>query len=82
MGSIRQKVHDDGALLDGLLDREEGLTRHPAISLGLLPALTVLADTDNNVEAVVAGVETLAMTLRAIANESEGVVLEVVLELG
>jgi hypothetical protein len=48
----------------------------------LAPALAVLADTDNDIEAVVAGVQTLAVALRTIANEGEGVVFKVVLELG
>jgi hypothetical protein len=55
---------------------------HPAILLSLLPGLTTLTDTDNNVDAVVAGVETLSVTLRAVTDEGEGVVLEVLLELG
>ena len=48
----------------------------------LSPALTVFPNTDDNIEAIVTSVETLSMSLRAVADESEGVVLEVVLELG
>lgn len=55
---------------------------HPAILLSLLPGLTTLTNTDNNVEAVVAGVQALAVTLGAVTDEGEGVVLEVLLELG
>ena len=55
---------------------------HPAVLLRLLPALTVLADTDNDVQAVVAGVQTLAVALRAVADESKSVILEVVVKLG
>ena len=54
---------------------------YPAILDSLLPGFTVLADTDNDVEAVVTGVETLTVTLRAVTDESKSVVLEVVLEL-
>ncbi len=54
---------------------------YPAISHGLLPALTVFADTNNDIEAVVASVQTLTMALRAITDKRERVVLEVVLEL-
>ena len=55
---------------------------YPAVLLRLLPALTVLADTDDDVQAIVTGVETLSVSLRAVANESKSVILEVVLELG
>ena len=48
----------------------------------MLPALTVLADTDDDIETVVAGVQALTVALRTVANEGEGVVLEVVLEFG
>lgn len=82
LGSVGEKVHDDGTTVNGLLDGEESLAGNPAILDSLLPALAVLADTDNDVETVVAGVETLTVALGAVADESEGVVLEVVLELG
>ena len=55
---------------------------YPAVLLRLLPALTVLADTDNDVQAVVTGVQALAVALGAVTDESKGVVLEVLLELG
>lgn len=54
---------------------------HPAILLSLLPGLATLTDTDNDVQAVVTGVEALSVTLRAVTNERESVVLEVLLEL-
>lgn len=81
LGSIRKQVHDDGALLEGLLNGEQVLAWHPAVILGLLPGLAVLSDTNNHVHAVVAGVETLTVALRAVADESKSVVLEVSLEL-
>jgi hypothetical protein len=37
LGSIGKKVHDDGTLLDGLVDVEQVLARDPAILLSLLP---------------------------------------------
>ena len=49
---------------------------------GLLPALAVFSDTNDDVETVVAEVEALAVTLGAVADEGEGVVLEVLLEGG
>jgi len=82
LSSVGEEVHDDSTPVDGLLDGEEGLSGHPAVLNGLLPGLAILADTDNHVEALVAGVETLAVALGAVTDESEGVVLEVLLELG
>jgi hypothetical protein len=43
--------------------------------------LSVLPDTDDDVDAVVTGVETLTVALRAVTDEGEGVVLEVLLQL-
>lgn len=54
---------------------------YPTVLNGLLPALAVFADTDNDVEAVVTGVETLSVALRAVADQGEGVIFEVILEL-
>lgn len=45
----------------------------------ILPRLTVLSYADDDVETVIAEVETLTVALGTIADESEGVVLEVVL---
>lgn len=45
----------------------------------LFPRSTVLADTDDDIQAVVTEVEALAVTLRTVADEGEGVVLEVLL---
>ena len=55
---------------------------YPAVTNGLLPALATLPNTNDNVETVVARIESLTVALRAVANQSEGVVLEVLLELG
>lgn len=55
---------------------------YPAILDSLFPTLTTLANTDNDVQAVVTSVQALTVTLRAVPNESEGIVLEIVLELG
>lgn len=46
---------------------------------GLLPGGTILADTNDDIEAVVTEVKALAVTLRAVADKGECVVLEVVL---
>ena len=79
LGGVGKKVHDDGALGDGLIDLEEVLAGNPAILDCVLPGLAVLAHTDDDVEAVVTEVETLAVALGAVADESKGVVLEVLL---
>ena len=47
--------------------------------MGILPRLAVLSDTDDDVQTVVTEVKALAVTLRTVANEGEGVVLEVLL---
>lgn len=80
LSGVGEKVHDDGTAGDGLIDIEEVLAGDPAVLLGVLPGLAVLADTDDDVEAVVTEVKTLAVTLGAVADEGEGVVLEVLLQ--
>ena len=79
LGSIGEQVHDNSRLANRLIDIEEVLAGNPAILLSLLPRGTVLPHTDNDVQAVVAEVETLAVTLGAVADEGKGVVLEVLL---
>lgn len=79
LGSIGKQVHDDGTLVDGLIDLEEVRAGDPAVLDGILPRLSVLADTNDDVEAVVTEIKALTVTLRSVANEGEGVVLEVFL---
>ena len=79
--SVTEPVHDDCALLDGLVDLEQVLAGDPSVLLRLLPAGAVLAHTDDDVQAVVTQVETLAVALRTVTDEGEGVVLEVVLHI-
>ena len=82
LGGVTEEVHDDGTLGDGLVDLEQVLAGNPAVLYSILPRLTVLSDTDDDVQTVVAEVETLAVTLRAVADEGKGVVLEVLLQRG
>lgn len=82
LGGIREQVHDDRASLDRLLDREERLAGHPAVLHCLLPALAIFAHANDDVQAVVTRVEALAVALRAVADEGERVIFEVVLQLG
>jgi hypothetical protein len=77
--SITEQVHDDCTLLDRLVDLEQVLAGHPSILNSLFPAGTVFSHTDNNIQAIVAEVQALTVTLRSVPDESEGVVLEVFL---
>jgi hypothetical protein len=79
--SITEQVHDDCTLVDGLVDVEKVLARDPSILLCLLPARTVFAHTNNDVQAVVAKVQALTVALRTVADEGKCVILEVFLKL-
>jgi hypothetical protein len=79
LGSIAEEVHDDGALADGLVHLEKVLARNPAILLRILPRLAVLSYTNDDVQAIVAKIQTLTVALGTITDQSESVVLEVVL---
>ena len=79
LGSIGEKAHDDGTTRDGLVNVEQVLAGNPAILLSILPGLSVLSDTNDDVEAVVTEVKTLTVTLGSVADEGESVVLEVLL---
>ena len=81
LGSVREEVHDNGTTTDSLVDLEEVLALNPAILNSILPGLAVLANTNDDIEAVVAKVKTLAVALGAVADESEGIVLEVLQQL-
>lgn len=76
---VTEQVHDNRALADGFIDLEEVGAGYPTILLRLLPAGTVFPHANDNVEAVVAQVQSLAVALRAVADEGEGIILEVVL---
>lgn len=76
---ITEEVHDDGSLANGLVDVEEVLAGDPAILLCVLPAGTALSNSNDDIEAVVAEVESLSVTLRTVSDEGKGVVLEVLL---
>lgn len=82
LGSITEKVHDDGSLGNGLVDLEQVLAGDPTILDGVLPRLALLSDTNDDVQAVVTQVKTLAVTLGTVADQGKSVVLEVVLEEG
>lgn len=79
MSSITEKVHDDATLRDSLVNLEEVGSGDPAILDGLLPGCTVLSDTNDDIQAIVTEIETLAMALRSVADQGKSIVLEVVL---
>ena len=81
LGGIGEEVHDNSGLANGLVNVEQVLAGDPAILHGVLPRGTVLSYTDDDVQAVVTEVETLAVTLRAVADKGEGIVLEVLLRV-
>jgi len=81
LSGVGKQVHDDSSLVDSLVNVEEVLARNPPILLGLLPASTVLPDTNNDVDTIVTEVQTLTVTLRTVTDESKSVVLEVFEEL-
>jgi hypothetical protein len=80
LGGVTEEVHDNGSLLHSLVNLEEVDAGLPAILDGLLPAGTIFPDTDNDVQAVVAKVEALAVTLGSVADHGHSVVLEVFLQ--
>lgn len=80
LSSIGEEVHDDGTLRDGLVDFEQVGAGNPAILLCLFPRGAILAHANDDIQTVVAEVETLTMTLGAVADEGEGVVLEIFLK--
>ena len=58
------------------------VTTNPSVFLSLFPALAVLADTNNDFKTIVASIQPLAMALGPIADEGQGIIFEIVLELG
>ena len=59
--SIGEEIHDDGSLLERLLDGEEVFASDPAVLLGELPAVSAFAHADDNVEPVIARIEPLSV---------------------
>lgn len=62
LGGVREKVHDDVTLADGLVDVKKGLAWNPAILLSGLPGGTVFSDTNDDVETVITEVKTLSVS--------------------
>lgn len=81
LSSITEQVHDNRALIDSLVNLKKICARDPSVPDGLLPTGTIFSHTNDDIEPVVAKIEALPVTLRAVADERERIVLEVVLEL-
>lgn len=79
MGSITQKVHHNRALGYSLIDLEEIGPGNPSIILSLFPRSAIFSDANDDIQSVITKIEPLAMALRAVTNECECVVLEVIL---
>ncbi|KAH3660712.1 hypothetical protein OGATHE_005044 [Ogataea polymorpha] len=81
LSSVRKQVHDDGSLLDGLSDVKQVLTWNPSVLNGSLPRSTILSDTNDDVQTVVSQIQTLAVTLGTVTDQSKSIVLEVLKQL-
>lgn len=79
LSSVREQVHNDGTPGNGLVHLEQVCAWYPAVLNGLLPRLTIFPHTNDHIQAIVAEVETLAVTLRSVSDEGKSIVLEVVL---
>ena len=75
LSGIGEQHAEDGALLGGLLNREERLARYPSVGDGLVVGLA-FALADDDVEAVVAQVACLAGALDAIADDGDDLILQ------
>lgn len=82
LSRVTEQVHDDCAFLDSLINVEQVDAWLPAVLYCLFPACTIFTHANDDIQAVVAKVETLTMALRAIADERESIVLEVFLGRG
>jgi hypothetical protein len=80
LSSITEQVHNDGTLGDSLINVEEVLSWNPSILLSVLPRLSVLSYTNNNVETIITHVQGLSMSLRTVTNDGHCVIFEVLLE--
>lgn len=78
---VGEQVHDDGTTGDGLVNWEQVLALNPSVLLSFLPGLSSLADTDNDVKALVASVKTLAVALGSVTDHGKSIILEVLKEL-
>ena len=81
MCGIGEQVHDDGTTGDGLVNWEQVLALNPSILLSLFPGLSALADTDDDVKALIASIKTMAVALGSVTDHGKSIILEVLQEL-
>ncbi len=77
--SITEQIHDDSPLLNRLVHFKQILAGLPSILLGFTPRRAVFAHADDDIQPVVSKIQALAVPLRAIPDQREGIILEVVL---
>src|SRR5580765_8858749 len=76
--SIGDEQNNDGSAPDSFINVEECFSRHPAIfESAVLGALT-----DDDIETVIAQVQRLCVALNAIADDSNGFILESLTRFG
>jgi hypothetical protein len=80
LSSIAEKVHDNGAARDCLVDFEKVGSWDPAVLDSFFPGSTILSDANNDIEAVVAKVEALTVALRPVPNKGKSVIFEIILK--
>ncbi len=80
LSRIGEQVLDDRAACGCFFQGKKRLAGHPAVFLGLLPALGALAQANDDVQPIVAHVERLALALDAIAENSNGFIAEDLLD--
>ncbi len=79
MSSITEQVHDNAAFGDSFVHLEQVGAWNPTILYCLFPRCAILSHTNYDVETIIAEIQTLPVTLGAVADKSKGVVFEVVL---
>lgn len=76
LSSVAEQVHDNCALVDGLINLKEIGAGYPSVLYSLFPAWAILSHANDDVQTVVAKIETLAVALRTVADQCKSVVLE------
>ena len=79
LGSIAEQVHDNRTSFDSFINVKQISVWNPAICFSFLPRSTILSDTDDDIESIVAQIQALSVTLRSVTDQRKGVILEVVL---
>lgn len=81
LSSITEQIHDNGALGNSFVHFEQVGAGNPTILYRFFPRCAILSNTNDNIETIIAKIETLTMTLGAVANKGEGIIFEVFLDM-